>query len=79
MPATPGNCRLAAEDALGADLAGDAGDLGGERAQLIDHAVDRLGQRLDLALGVDGDLSREIAVGDGGRDLGDAAHLGRQV
>ena len=33
---------LAAELALGADLAGDAGDLGRERAELVDHHVDRL-------------------------------------
>src|SRR5207248_2787306 len=32
--------RLAAELAFGADLAGHAGDLGGERAQLLDHSVD---------------------------------------
>ena len=32
VPATPGTCGLAAEVALGADLAGDAGDLVGERA-----------------------------------------------
>ena len=33
---------LAAELALGADLAGDAGDLGGERRELVDHRVDRV-------------------------------------
>ena len=33
---------LAAEPALGADLAGDARDLGGERRELVDHRVDRL-------------------------------------
>ena len=30
-------------------------------------------------LRVDRDLLREVAVGDGGRDVGDVAHLGRQV
>ena len=57
----------------------DARDLGGERAQLIDHRVDGVLQLEDLALHVDGDLLREVAVGDGGRDLGDVAHLVGQV
>ena len=47
---------LAAELALGADLAGDAGDLVGERRQLVDHRVDGVLELEDLALGVDGDL-----------------------
>src|SRR5439155_14468687 len=34
------DARLAAELALGADLAGDARDLGRERAELVDHGVD---------------------------------------
>ena len=33
----------------------------------------------DLALDVDGDLLRQVAVGDRGRDLGDVAHLAGQV
>ena len=41
VPATPRDLGLAAERALGADLARDARHLGGERAQLIDHRVDR--------------------------------------
>ena len=66
---------LDAELALGADLAGDARDLAGERRELVDHRVDRLLQLRDLALGVDGDLLREVALRDRGRDLGDRAHL----
>ena len=34
--------RLAAELALGADLAGDARDLGREARELVDHRVDRV-------------------------------------
>ena len=49
----------------------------GERAELIDHRVDGVLQLEDLALDVDGDLLRQVAVGDGGRHLGDVAHLGR--
>ena len=44
VPATPGDVGLAAEDALGADLAGHAGDLVREGAQLVDHAVDGVGE-----------------------------------
>ena len=70
---------LTAELALGADLARDAGDLVGERRELVDHDVDRLLELEDLALGVDRDLLAEVAVGDRGRDLGDVADLARQV
>ena len=49
VPATPGTSGLAAELALGADLAGDAGDFGGEGAQLIDHRVDGVLELQDLA------------------------------
>ena len=71
--------RLDAELALGADLAGDARDLAGERRELVDHRVDRPLQLGDLALRVDGDLLREVALGDRGRDVGDRAHLSREV
>ena len=70
---------LPAELALGADFLRDARDLGRERAQRVDHRVDRVLQLVDLAARVDGDLLREVAVGDGGRHLRDAAHLRGQV
>src|SRR5207253_493885 len=70
---------LAAELALGADLARDAGHLVGEGVQLVDHRVDGVLQFQDLAPNVDGDLLGEIAVGDSGRDLGDVADLAGQV
>jgi hypothetical protein len=54
--------RLAAEAALGADLAGDARDLVRERGELVDHRVDRVLQLENLAADVNGDLPREIAV-----------------
>src|SRR6185437_3554488 len=73
------DARLPAEDPLGADLAGDPGDLAGERRQRVDHRVDRLGERGDLALGLDGDLLAEVAAGDRGGDLGDRADLSGQV
>ena len=36
-------------------------------AQRVGHRVDRVGERRDLAAGLDGDLLRQVAVGDGGR------------
>ena len=70
---------LAAQLAFGADLAGDAGHLGGERAELVDHRVDGVLELEDLALDVDGDLLGEVAVGDGRRHGGDVADLGGEV
>ena len=74
-----GHDGLAAELALGADLARHARHFGGEGAQLVDHRVDGFLELQDLAAHVDGDLAREVAAGDGDRDLGDVADLGGQV
>ena len=79
MPATPLHLGLAAELAFGADLARDARHFGGERAELVDHRVDGVLQLEDLAAHVDGDLLRQVAVGDRGGDVGDVAHLGGEV
>src|SRR5206468_161630 len=70
---------LAAELAFGAHLAGHAGDLVGERGELVDHDVDGVLQFEDLALDVDGDLLAEVALGHGRGDLGDIADLAGQV
>src|SRR4029079_10590094 len=74
-----GHDGLAPELAFGADLARDAGDFGGERAQLVHHGVDGFLQLQDLAAHVDGDLLRQVAVGDRNRHLGDVADLAGQV
>ena len=74
-----GHVGLAAEVAFDADFAGDGGHLIGEGGQRVGHAVDGVGERGDLALGFDGELLLQVAVGDGGDDLGDAAHLLGQV
>src|SRR5207249_4839810 len=71
--------RLTAELALGADLAGDARDLGRERPELVDHAVDGVLEVEDLAADVDGDLARQVAGGDRVGDVGDVPHLGGEV
>src|SRR5207248_1406448 len=70
---------LAAELAFGANLARDAGDLGGERAELVDHRVDRVLELEDLAADVVPALRSSVLVGDGGGDLGDVADLRREV
>ena len=70
---------LATEDALETDLARDARHLGCERAELIDHRVDRVLQLEQLAADLDGDLPGQVAVRDGGRHVGDVAHLVGQV
>src|SRR3954462_3640183 len=74
-----GDLGLATELALGADLARDARDLVGERAQLVDHRVDRVLELQDLALDVHGDLLRQVALCHRRRDLGDVAHLVGEV
>src|SRR5207249_2421122 len=60
-------------------LAGHGGHLVGEGGEGVDHAVDRVGEGGDFALGFHGQLLLEVTVGDGGHDLGDTAHLAGQV
>src|SRR5205807_1978620 len=64
---------------VGADLARHAGDLGGERAELLDHGVQRLLEQQDLAADVDGDLAGQVATGDRRGDLGDGENVGGGV
>ena len=70
---------LAAEHALGADLAGHAGDLGGEGRQLVDHLVDGVLQLEDLAARADGDVLGQVTERDRLGDLGDVADLVGEV
>ena len=62
VPATSAHVGLAAQLALGAHLAGHAGHLGGERAELIHHRVDGVLELEDLALHLHRDLLREVAA-----------------
>ena len=74
-----GNLRLAAEFALGADLACNPSDFRRKGVELVHHRVDGVFEFEDLALHVDGDLPGQIAARHGGRHLRDIADLRRQV
>src|SRR5262249_49109500 len=71
--------RLATEFSLGAYFASHARYFRGERAELIDHGVDRGFQFADFAFHIDGDLLREVAGRDGGRDFGNVADLASEI
>src|SRR5439155_652147 len=75
----PWHLSLPTEAPFGADLAGDAGHLAGESVELIDHRIDGVFQLQDLPPHVHRDLAGEVAVGDGGGDVGNIADLGRQI
>jgi hypothetical protein len=66
---------LTAEAAVHADLARHGRDLIGEGRERIGHVVDGLGQRRHFALRFHREILLEVAVGDRGHDLHDAAHL----
>ena len=72
--------RLAAELAVGADLARDARDFRREHAQLLDHRVDDRGRAQELtferaALDVEPHRLQQVALGDGRQRAG---HFGRR-
>src|SRR5205823_14252622 len=71
--------RLAAQIPLRTDLTSHAGDFRGEGVELVDHDIDRVLQLEDLALDLDRDLLREVALLNGSGDFGNVANLGRQV
>ena len=79
MPGDARHLRLAAQLAVGAHLARHPRHLRGERVELVHHRVDRVLQLQDLALDIDGDLLRQVAVGHGRGHLGDVAHLVGEV
>src|SRR6185312_15055762 len=70
---------LAAEAAFGADFAGNARHFAGERIELVHHRVDGIFQLEHFAFHVDGDLTRQVTLRDGGGDFGDVTHLSGQV
>ena len=74
-----GHVGLSAEPPVHADLARDVRHLIGEGRERIGHVVDGFAERGDLALGLHGQALAEIAVGDGGHHLHDAANLVGEV
>src|SRR3989475_7895774 len=70
---------LAAELAVGADIARAHGHIPGKGIDLIDHRVDGVLELQDLALSSDRDLLGHDAHADGGRHLGDVPHLTGEV
>src|SRR5207253_2038113 len=73
------DARLAAELALDAYLARHGRHLIPEGGERVDHPVDGVGQRRDLALRLDRQLPREVALRHRGDHLRDAADLIGQV
>src|ERR1019366_5363226 len=70
---------LATEQPLAAHLPRDAGDLGRERRELVDHRVDGVLQLEDLALDIHGDLLTEVTPGHRRRDLRNVPDLTGEV
>ena len=74
-----GHVRLATEPAFHADLARHRGHLVGEDGERAGHGVDGFAERRDLTLRFHGETLAQVAVGDRGHHLDDAAHLFREV
>src|SRR5207244_4466825 len=74
-----GDLGLAAELAVGADFARHARHFRGKGAQLVHHGVDGFLQLQDFATDVDGDLLRQVAIGDRDGDFGNVADLAGQI
>ena len=70
---------LAAQFTFGAHLAGHARHFGGKRAELVHHGVDDVFDLENFTAHVDGDLLRQVAIGDGRCDLGHVAELDGEV
>ena len=70
---------LPAETAFDADFARHRGHLIGERGERVRHIVDGFGERRDLAFRFHRQALLEVAVGDRGHHLDDAAYLFGEV
>jgi hypothetical protein len=73
------HARLATERSFRTHFARHARHFRRERPELVHHRVDRVLQLENLSAHVDGDLLRQVAVRDRGRDLRDVSHLAGQV
>ena len=79
VPATPGTCAWPPSLPSVPTSRATRVTSDGERVELVHHRVDGVLQLQNFALHVDRDLARQVAARDGGRHLGDVAHLGGQV
>src|SRR5437870_2920540 len=70
---------LAAEFSFGTDFAGDAGDFGSKRGELVHHRVDGVLELENFPFHVHGDFLRQVAAGHGGGHLGDVPDLVGEV
>ena len=70
-----GHLRLAAELAVGADLAGHAGYFSREGVELVHHRIDGILELENFSLHVYRDFARQIAASHGRSHFGDVTHL----
>src|SRR6266566_1901744 len=70
---------LAAEFSFGTDFAGDTGDFGGKRGELVHHRVDGVFQFKDFSAHIHGDFFGEVTAGHGGCHFGDVTYLAGEV
>src|SRR5206468_9590047 len=70
---------LAAEFSFGTDFAGDAGDFGSERGELIHHGVDGVLQLEHLAAHIHCNLLGKVSIRHSRCDLGDVADLSGEI
>src|SRR5439155_218434 len=70
---------LAAEFSFGTDFAGDTGDFGSKRGELVHHRVDGVLELENFSFHVHRNLLRQVAAGHGGGDLGDVPDLVGEV
>ena len=71
--------RLSAEFSLGADFSCNASDFRGKGVELVDHRIDRVLQLEDFAANVDRDFFRQVSHRHRRRDVGNVAHLRREI
>src|SRR5439155_953942 len=71
--------RLVSELTFSTDFAGDAGDFGGKRGELVHHGVDGVFQFKDFSAHIHGDFFGEVAAGHGGCHFGDVTYLASEV
>ena len=70
---------LSAQFSFAAYLTCHPRDFGSKGTKLIDHRVDRVFELQNFTAHIDGDLFRQVAIRNGGRDFGNVTHLTGQI